>query len=322
MNHGQQNNYPSIEIDDAAYPADSNYSPAGHPSSSISNAAYPSDSSYRPSDPTMPTDDKLAMPNARYSQSYNTGSGTGSSDNNNNNNSSTSNTSNTNTNNDRQLPYPSYPPSAAQSPRGWAQSPTHDPLLGAYSPARSPITPWSPDGMSAANPNLPPPPPYDASRTSTGTTPPTPRDPVSPSSSEHALLGAQQPHQRQNAAHPSRTQSTHAGAPLQSPAPAAAHIVEAPLEQGEQSGSRTYLQSMTGGMPAYGNTPGQLGPVAKARRRRKMKLGILVGVLCAVLLFLVALVVGILLGVVKVNNKNDGPPPPPPPPGFQGFQGS
>ncbi|KDN61987.1 hypothetical protein CSUB01_05052 [Colletotrichum sublineola] len=295
MSHSQQNHHPSIEIDDAAYPSDSNYSPAGHPSSSINNAAYPSDSLYRPSDPIMPSDDKLVMPNARYSQSYNTGAGA-------------SNNNNNNNNNNRQLVSPSYPPSAAQSPRGWAQSPTHDPLLGAYSPARSPITPWSPDGMSAANPNLPPPPPYDASRTGTGTNPPTPRDPVSPNSSEHALLGAQQPHQQLNAAHPPRSQSTHNGAPQQSPAPAAAHVAGAPPGQGERGGPRTYLQSMTGGMPAYGSNPGQLGPVAQARRRRKMKLGILAGVLCAVLLFLVALVVGVLLGVVKVNNKDDKPP--------------
>ncbi|KAK2031220.1 hypothetical protein LX32DRAFT_282964 [Colletotrichum zoysiae] len=310
MNHSQQNHHPSISIDDTAYPSDSNYSPAAHPSSSISNAAYPSDSSYRPSDPTMPTDDKLAMPNARYSQSYNTGPGASSSSNIN---------LNDNSHVNRQLVYPSYPPSAAQSPRAWAQSPTHDPLLGAYSPARSPITPWSPDGMSAANPNLPPPPPYDASRTSTATNSPTPRDPVSPNSSEHALLGAHQPRQQQNAAHPPRPQSTHLGAPQQSPAPAVAHVADAPPEQGERGGQRTYLQSMTGGMPAYGSNPGQLGPVAQARRRRKVKLGILVGVLCAVLLFLVALVVGILLGVVKVNNKDDRPPPPPPPPGFTGF---
>ncbi|KAK1573799.1 uncharacterized protein LY79DRAFT_593691 [Colletotrichum navitas] len=304
MNHSQQ--HPSIEIDDAAYPSDSNYSPANHPSSSISNAAYPSNSSYRPSDPTTSTDDKLAMPNARYSQSYDAGSGASSRSNNNNN---------------IQLVYPSYPPSAAQSPLGWAHSPTHDPLLGSYSPARSPVTPWSPDGMSAANPNLPPPPPYDASRTSTGTNPPTPRDPVSPNSSERALLGSQQSRQQRNAAHPPRPQSTHFEAPQQSPAPAEAHVAGAPPEQGERGGPRTYLQSMTGGMPAYGSNPGQLGPVAQARRRRKVKLGILVGVLCAVLLFLVALVVGILLGVVKLN-KDDKfrlpPPPPPPPPGFGG----
>ncbi|KAK1981404.1 hypothetical protein LZ30DRAFT_750068 [Colletotrichum cereale] len=287
MNHSQQNQHPSISIDDAAHPSDSNYSPAGHPSSSINNAAYPSDSSYRPANQTMPTDDKLAMPNARYSQSYNTGSGA-------------SNSNNNDENNSRQLAYPSYPPSAVQSPRGWAQSPTHDPLLGAYSPARSPITPWSPDGMSAANPNLPPPPPYDASRPGTGTNPPTPRDAVSPNSSEHALLGAQ---------HTPRPQSTHVGAPPQSPATAAAHVAGAPPGREGRGGPRTHLQSMTGGMPAYGNSPGQLGPVAQARRRRKMKLGILAGVLCAVLLFLVALVVGVLLGVVKVNNKDDNKPP-------------
>ncbi|GJC82846.1 hypothetical protein ColTof4_01988 [Colletotrichum tofieldiae] len=288
MNFNQHNHHPSNSIDDAAYPSDSNYSPGGHPSSSINNAAYPSDSSYRPSDPTMPTDDKLAMPNARYSQSYNTGPG------------------------NRQAPYPSYPANA-QSPQGWARSPTHDPLLGASSPARGPITPWSPDGMSAANPNLPPPPPYDASRPGTGTNPSTPRDPVSPNPSEHALLGAQQSHQQQNAAHPPRPQSNYTP---QSPAPAAAHVADATPGQGERGGPRTYLQSMTGGMPAYGNNPGQLGPVAQARRRRKMKLGILAGVLCAVLLFLVALVVGVLVGVVKVNNKDNKPPPQQGPPSF------
>ncbi|GKT42392.1 uncharacterized protein ColSpa_02573 [Colletotrichum spaethianum] len=287
MSYNQQNHHPSDSIDDAAYPADSNYSPAGHPSSSISNAAYPSDSSYRPSDPTMPTDDKLAMPNARYSQSYNTSLGA--------NNGGSSN---------------------AQSPQGWARSPTHDPLLGAYSPARGPITPWSPDGMSAANPNLPPPPPYDASRPGTGTNPPTPRDPVSPNPSETALLGAQQPHQQQNGAHPPRPQSNYTGTSQQSPAPAAAHLADATPGQGERGGPRTYLQSMTGGMPAYGNNPGQLGPVAQARRRRKMKLGILAGILCVVLLFLVALVVGILVGVVKVNQKDDKRPPQQSPPNF------
>ncbi|TQN64314.1 hypothetical protein CSHISOI_11109 [Colletotrichum shisoi] len=288
MAFNQQSHHP---IDSAAYPSDSNYSPAGHPSSSINNAAYPSDSSYRPSDPTMPTDDKLAMPNARYSQSYNAGPGA----------------NNNNIGNSGQSPYPSYPANA-QTQQGWARSPTHDPLLGPYSPARGPITPWSPDGMSAANPNLPPPPPYDPSRPGSGTNPSTPRDPVSPHSSEHALLGAQQPHQHQNAAHPPRSRGDYTRTSQQSPAPAAAYAADATSVQGERGGPRAHLQSMTGGMPAYGNSPGQLGPVAQARRRRKVKLGILAGVLCAVLLFLVALVVGVLVGVVKVNNKNDKPP--------------
>ncbi|GJC97216.1 hypothetical protein ColKHC_06042 [Colletotrichum higginsianum] len=253
MAFNQQSHHP---IDSAAYPSDSNYSPAGHPSSSINNAAYPSDSSYRPSDPTMPTDDKLAMPNARYSQSYNAGPG-----------------ATNNIGNSGQAPYPSYPANA-QTQQGWARSPTHDPLLGPYSPARGPITPWSPDGMSAANPNLPPPPPTRRIPAVTG-----------------RLL--------ENLA--------------TVPAPAAAYVANATSGQGERGGPRAHLQSMTGGMPAYGNSPGQLGPVAQARRRRKVKLGILAGVLCAVLLFLVALVVGVLVGVVKVNNKNDKPPQQGPP---------
>ncbi|WYZ39203.1 hypothetical protein EsH8_III_001117 [Colletotrichum jinshuiense] len=285
-----QHHHPSNSIDNAAYPSDSNYSPAGHPSSSINNAAYPSDSSYRPSAPTAPSDDKLAMPEARYSQAFNTGPAA---------------------NNSSQASYPSYPANAQppfqhgiQQAPGWAQSPNHDPLLGPYSPSRGPITPWSPDGMSAANPNLPPPPPYDPSRPGTGTNPSTPREPVSPNASEHALLGAQQP--QQHGAQPPQPQSNYNGTPQQAPAPAMAHVADTAPGQG---GPRAYLQSMTGGMPAYGNGPGQLGPVAQARKRRKQKLGILAGVLCAILVFLIALVVGVLVGVVKVNGKDNKPPP-------------
>ncbi|KAJ0158318.1 hypothetical protein CTA2_11868 [Colletotrichum tanaceti] len=278
----------------AAYPSNSNYSPAGHPSSSISNAAYPSDSSYRPSDLTMPTDDKLAMPNARYSQSYNTDPGAD------------------NIGNSRQASYPSYLANV-QPQQGWARSPAHDPLLSPYSPASGPITPWSPDGMSAANPNLPPPPPYVTSRSRSGTNTSIPGDPVSPHSSEHALLGAQQTHQQQNAPHPSRSRGDYMRTSQQSPVPAAAYVANAMSGQGKRGGPRAHLQSMTGGMPAYGNSSGQLGPVAQARRRRKVKLGILAGVLCAVLLLLVALVVGVLVGVVKVNNKDDKPPQQAPP---------
>ncbi|KAL0937651.1 uncharacterized protein CTRU02_207382 [Colletotrichum truncatum] len=284
------NHHPSDSISNAAYPSDSSYTPGHHPSSSISNAAYPQDSSYRPSAPTSHPDDKLAMPEARYSQSYNTGPAMGGS---------------------RQAPtapYPQYPP-AAQSPSWGQPSPTHDPLLGPYSPGRGSVTPWSPDGMSAANPNLPPPPPYDPSRPGTGaaTGASTPRDPVSPNQSESALTG-------QHGARDARPGSNYAGTPQQTPAPAAAHIADIPAHNnGERP--RTYLQSMTGGMPAYGNSPGGLGPVAKARRKRKQKLGILAAILCAVLLFLIALIVGVLVGVVKVNvkDKEDKPPPHGPP---------
>ncbi|OHF03520.1 hypothetical protein CORC01_01239 [Colletotrichum orchidophilum] len=296
-----QHHHPSNSIDNAAYPGDSSYSPGGHPSNSISNAAYPSDSSYRPSDPTMPTDDKLAMPNARYSQSYN-----------NNNNAGTGAT-NTSSSRQSQTQFPPYPTNAPapfqQQSTGWNQPPNHDPLLGPYSPSRGPIAPWTPDGMSAANPNLPPPPPYDPSRPGTGTGPSTPRDSISPNPSESALLSGQQQQQQQNAAHAPRPQSNYTSTPQQAPAPVAAHVADAAPGQGERGGPRTYLQSMTGGMPAYGNSPGQLGPVAQARKRRKMKLGILAGVLCAVLVFLVALIVGVLVGIVKVNQKNDKRPP-------------
>ncbi|KAJ0301414.1 hypothetical protein COL5a_009277 [Colletotrichum fioriniae] len=291
-----QHHHPSNSIDNAAYPGDSSYQPGGHPSNSISNAAYPSDSSYRPSDPTMPTDDKLAMPNARYSQSYN------------NNHNASPGAANSSSSTQAQAQFPPYPtnaPAPFQQSPAWNQAQNHDPL---YSPARGPIAPWTPDGMSAANPNLPPPPPYDPSRPGTGTTnPSTPRDPISPNPSESALLSGQQ-HQ-QNGAHSTRPQSNYTSTPQQAPAPAAAHVADAEPGQGERSGPRAYLQSMTGGMPAYGNSPGQLGPVAQARKKRKMKLGILAGVLCAVLVFLIALIVGVLVGIVKVNQKDDKPPP-------------
>ncbi|TDZ54734.1 hypothetical protein CTRI78_v006070 [Colletotrichum trifolii] len=286
--------HPSDSIADAAYPSDGAYVPGGasapashHPSASISNAAYPQDSSYRPSAPTSRPDDKLAMPEARYSQSYHTPHAGPPSH-------ATIPTT---------TPYPTYPP-AAQSP-SWSQpSPRHDPL---YSPG---VTPWTPDGMSAANPNLPPPPPYDPSRPGTGIS--TPREPISPNPSESALLGG----------HHSRAGSTSAyanPAPAPAPAPAAAHVADTPPvpphhHHPEDGGRpRTYVQSMTGGMPAYGSSAAGLGPVAKARRRRKQKLGILAAVLCAVLVFLVALIVGVLVGVVKVGFKDEKPPPPGPP---------
>ncbi|KAI8164831.1 hypothetical protein K4K54_002059 [Colletotrichum sp. SAR 10_86] len=177
------------------------------------------------------------MPQARYSQSYNTAAMTGPGA------------------ASRQAPttaYPQYPP-ATQQPQAW--TPTHDP----YSPA---VTPWSPDGMSAANPNLPPPPPYDPSRPGTGATGTT---------------------------------------------PAAPHIAD---PEGQDGQPRAYLQSMTGGMPAYGNSPGGLGPVAKARKKKKQKLAILAAVLCAILLLLIGLIVGVLVGIV--NRKDDKPPPPGP----------
>ncbi|OLN97234.1 hypothetical protein CCHL11_07707 [Colletotrichum chlorophyti] len=246
------------------------YNQNHHPSNSIDNAAYPSDSSYRPSAPTAASDDKLAMPQARYSQSYNTGPSIA-----------------------RQSPYPAVAIQPAAP--AWAQSLSHD-TLGPHSPARGPIIPWSPDGTSAANPNLPPPPPYDPSRS--GTSPSTPREPVS-RGVDHALLGAQHQQSRQVPRH----ERNFSGAHQQTPAPAAAHVAS--------SAPRPYLQSMTGGMPAYGNSPGQLGPVAQARRRKKQKLFILACVLCAILVFLIALIVGILMGVVRVN-KDKAPPNGPP----------
>lgn len=279
------NQHPSDSIDNAAYPfGDSSYTPGQHPSDSISNDAYPQDSAYRPSPPVARPDDKLAMPDARYSQSYNDG------------------------------PSRSIP-AAAGSYRTYQPfpSPTHDPLLGSSSPSHDqPVVPWSPDGAAAANPNLPPPPPYDPSRpgtgAGTGTAPSTPGVPVSPNPSDQALLGQ----------HAARQHSTFASTPQQPPAPAAAHLAAAPPHpaprQANEERPGTYLQSMTGGMPAYGNQPAGMGPVAQARRKKK--LAILAGVLCAVLLFLIALVIGVLVGVVKVNAKDEKPPPPPGPPRF------
>ncbi|KAF6810034.1 hypothetical protein CSOJ01_06557 [Colletotrichum sojae] len=256
------NQHPSDSIDNAAYPyGDSSYSPGHHPSDSISNAAYPQNSSYQPSPPVARPDDKLAMPEARYSQSYNDG--------------------------------PSRSgPAATGSYR------PHQPL-GQFPSHGPPVVPWSPDGDAAANPNLPPPPPYVPSRPGTGTGPSTPRsDPISPVPSEQTLLGQQAARQQQP------------------PAPAAAHVSAAPPHPapGHANEERpgTYVQSMTGGMPAYGNQPAGLGPIALARRKKK--LCILAGILCLVLLFLIAVVVGVLVALGK--RKDDGPRGPPGPPRF------
>ncbi|KAK2738704.1 hypothetical protein CKAH01_07394 [Colletotrichum kahawae] len=289
---GAQNRQSTNSLANALYPVDSGYTPGGqnhHPSDSLANAAYPQDSAYRPAAPTSQPDDKLAMPQARYSQSYNTAAMTGPGA------------------ASRQAPttaYPQYPP-ATQQPQAW--TPTHDP----YPPA---VTPWSPDGMSAANPNLPPPPPYDPSRPGTGATgTSTPRDPISPNPSESALLGQQQQQQAvgQQRGVPAQSQSIYTASPQvqqqqQAPAPAAPHIADPEGQDGQQP--RAYLQSMTGGMPAYGNSPGGLGPVAKARKKKKQKLAILAAVLCAILLLLIGLIVGVLVGIV--NRKDDKPPPP------------
>lgn len=292
---GAQNRQSTNSLANALYPVDSGYTPGGqnhHPSDSLANAAYPQDSAYRPAAPTSHPDDKLAMPQARYSQSYNTAAMTGPGA------------------ASRQAPttaYPQYPP-ATQQPQAW--TPTHDP----YSPA---VTPWSPDGMSAANPNLPPPPPYDPSRPGTGATgTSTPRDPISPNPSESALLGQQQQQQQavgQQRGVPAQSHSIYTASPQvqqqqqqqQAPPPAAPHIAD---PDGQDGQPRAYLQSMTGGMPAYGNSPGGLGPVAKARKKKKQKLAILAAVLCAILLLLIGLIVGVLVGIV--NRKDDKPPPP------------